>query len=82
MTTPAQQMPFTWEVIGIEGGQYEPGPNTTPVRGRRVTYKLGNGTVDSVFVPDSQWSADVVSTIVARAAKTTYDIGAMTSAGS
>lgn len=82
MTTPNVNMPFTWEVIGIESGQYEPGPNSTPVLGKRVTFKLGGGTTDSVFIPDSQWGTEVAQQIIARRAKITYEISQMTSSAS
>lgn len=82
MTTPQIPVPFSWSVIGIETGQYEPGPNLTPVRGRRVTYRLGDGTTDTVFVADSQWGTDQANQIIERAAKATYDIMQLTGGSS
>lgn len=60
--------PPPWRVVG-QREEYRPGPTGAYVSGVVVQYQLPEGTTGSVFVPDSQYTPDVVRAMVdARAA--------------
>jgi hypothetical protein len=45
------------------------GPSGAPVRGMKVAFRLADGTTGSVFVPDTQYTAENVrAAILARVA--------------
>lgn len=74
MTMPDNAPPFTWEITGYSPGEYGPGPGGSDVPGRMVYFTVSGIQHDQVFVPDAQWGVDQVNTVVARAARTAYDI--------
>ncbi|HUZ84158.1 MAG TPA: hypothetical protein VMU66_05650 [Gaiellales bacterium] len=57
-----------WEITA-QREDYRPGPTGAFVAGVVVTFRLPSGTTGSVFIPDSQYSAEIVrAAIAARAA--------------
>lgn len=58
---------ITWNVIS-DVETTDLGPGGTPARGHRVGFQLGDGTVGSVFVPNSSYTIEAVkAAIIAQA---------------
>jgi hypothetical protein len=71
MTTPAVQGGPAYKVTGVSAGQYQSDGAGSPIKGRLVHYQLADGTVDQVFIPDTQWELNTTQQLIEAAVERT-----------
>lgn len=70
-------MAATWHVTSQAADQYEFDGAGNPIIGYRVSFVTGGGNRGSVFVPNDQYKAETVKTLIQAQANTMDVVGAL-----
>ena len=71
------QNAVTWEVTG-QRYDWRPGPTGALVPGHVITIRIPSGSASEVFIPDSQYSAQMARDLLYQRALTMMSIEALT----